>query len=205
MPDGSTKPTPLRGVFSLKRNTAFHASQPYLAEEVHTMTRSPNALGFLVLVAAVSGLLSASAASAPAGSSGPRQDTAADRAELLRLNEQMIQSQIVDRDPAFFERIAVEEFRVLAPGGLIENKKQAIAGVKAWSAKSVKLSATQVVFHGPVAVVMGRMDIDGVMKPVGRWGPLKYMSTWVREGNDWKLLSRSLTPCLDKLVEMGRC
>ncbi len=129
----------------------------------------------------------------------------ADRAELIRLNEELVRTQIVDRDSVFFSALAVDEFRVLAPGGMIEGKAQAIAGLAAWNATAVELTGTEVVFHGPVALVMGRMDIDGEMRPVGRWGPLKYMSTWVHEGGTWRLVSRSLTPCLARLVEMDRC
>jgi hypothetical protein len=128
-----------------------------------------------------------------------------DRETLLLLNAELAHSQIVDRDPTFISKVALENFRVLAPGGLIENKEQAIAGLAAWDATDVTLSDTDVLFHGDVAIVMGRMDIDGIMRPVGRWGPLKYMSTWVKEDGEWRLLSRSLTPCLDKLIELGRC
>lgn len=132
-----------------------------------------------------------------------QQDT--DRKTLLLLNAELAHSQIVDRDPTFIAKVAVENFRVLAPGGLIENKEQAIAGLAAWDATDVTLSNTEVLFYGDVAIVLGRMDIDGIMRPVGRWGPLKYMSTWVKEDGEWRLLSRSLTPCLDKLIELGRC
>lgn len=148
-------------------------------------------------------LLSGCAAMAPPQT--PEPDQEADRTELLRLNDELVRSQILARDSTVLAEVAVDEFRVLAPGGLIENKNQVIAGLSAWDATGVELTGTEVVFYGPVALVMGRMDIDGEMRPVGRWGPLKYMSTWVREGNEWRLLSRSLTPCIDLLVEMGRC
>lgn len=129
----------------------------------------------------------------------------ADRETLLQLNAEVARSQIVDRDPAVISKVALENFRVLAPGGLFENKEQVIAGLPAWDATDVALTSTQVLFHGDVAIVMGRMDIDGTMRPVGRWGPLKYMSTWVKEDGHWRLLSRSLTPCIDKLIELDRC
>jgi hypothetical protein len=132
-------------------------------------------------------------------------DRESDRKELLQLNEELARSQIVDRDSSFISRIALDEFRVLAPGGMIENKSQVIAGLSGWNATDVQLTGTEVVFYGDIALVMGRMDIDGEMRPVGRWGPLKYMSTWVRVGAEWHLLSRSLTPCIDILLEMGRC
>lgn len=142
-------------------------------------------------------------ASPPDSDRNTRQDT--DRETLLRLNTELAHSQIVNRDPTFISKVALENFRVLAPGGLIENKEQVIAGLEAWDATAVTLSDTNVLFHGDVAIVMGRMDIDGIMRPVGRWGPLKYMSTWVKEDGEWRLLSRSLTPCLGKLIELGRC
>ncbi len=132
-------------------------------------------------------------------------DREAERQELLRLNEQLARTQIVERDSTFIKQVALDNFRVLAPGGLIENKSQVIAGLSSWEATDVKLTGTEVVFYGDIALVMGRMDIDGIMRPVGRWGPLKYMSTWVRKGKEWKLLSRSLTPCKEILLEMGRC
>lgn len=142
-------------------------------------------------------------AASPEDNDRATQDT--DREMLLRLNTELVRSQIIDRDPTFISRVALENFRVLAPGGLFENKEQVIAGLPAWDATDVTLTGTKVLFHGDVAIVMGRMDIDGTMRPVGRWGPLKYMSTWVKEDGDWRLLSRSLTPCIDKLIELGRC
>lgn len=142
-------------------------------------------------------------AASPEDSDGVRQDT--DRQTLLRLNTELARSQIVDRDPTFISKVALENFRVLAPGGMFENKEQVIAGLPAWDATDITLTDTEVLFHGDVAIVMGRMDIDGTMRPIGRWGPLKYMSTWVKEDGDWRLLSRSLTPCIDKLIELGRC
>lgn len=151
------------------------------------------------------GLLIGFSSSAASDDEVRERDRDADRAELLRLNTRLAQSQIVERDGEFFSSVAVEQFRVLAPGGLIEDRQQVLSGLTAWNATSVTLTNTQVVFHRDVASVMGRMDIDGEMKPVGRWGPLKYMSTWVLEEGEWKLLSRSLTPCLERLIEMGRC
>ncbi len=134
-----------------------------------------------------------------------RGDRGADRARLLQLDEQLVRTQIIERDATLFDDIAVDGFRVLAPGGMIESKQQAIAGVTAWDASDVQLSGTDIVFHGDVAIMTGRMDIDGTMQPVGRWGPLKYMSTWIKQDGEWRLASRSLTPCLDKLIEIGRC
>lgn len=128
-----------------------------------------------------------------------------DEQVLIELNERLARSQIVEKDPSFLEEVAVAQLRVLAPGGLIEGKQQVIAGLSGWDAIDVTFSKTEITFYQNIAIVSGRMDIDGTMHPVGRWGPLKYMSTWVKDEGRWRLLSRSLTPCLPKLIEMGRC
>jgi len=126
-------------------------------------------------------------------------------AELLRLSAEIFHSQIVENDTTLFSRSAVDEFRVLAPGGLIEDRAQVIGGVSSWNAVGIEISGTEVVRHGPVALVLGRIDIDGEMSPIGRWGPLKFMTVFLREDGQWRLLSRSMTPCVDMLIHVGRC
>ena len=129
----------------------------------------------------------------------------AEEVELLELNARLFQAQIVERDAQLLGQVALPQFRVLAPGGLIENKRQAMDGVAAWDVVSIELTGEEIIREGPVAVVMGRLDINGTMAPVGRFGPLKYMGVFIRSEGEWRFLSRSLTPCLDMLVELGRC
>ena len=130
---------------------------------------------------------------------------AEEETELLELNASLFRAQIVQRDAGLLREVALPQFRVIAPGGLIENKDQAMAGVSAWDVESIELSGEEVIREGNVAVVLGRLDINGTMAPVGRFGPLKYMGVFVRDDGAWRFLSRSLTPCLDMLIQMGRC
>ena len=125
--------------------------------------------------------------------------------DLLKLNETLFRAMIIDQDPALFTAIAVEDFRVLAPGGVVEGKAQAIQGLRAWDVVDIKIMNPQVVRHGNLATVINRLDIDGTMQPIGRWGPLKSMRTFSWEEGEWQLVSHSLTPCLPKAVELGRC
>ncbi|WP_022698670.1 nuclear transport factor 2 family protein [Euryhalocaulis caribicus] len=126
-------------------------------------------------------------------------------AELLALNTALFESMIVERDAALFNETAAEDFRVLAPGGMVEGKAQAAAGVAAWDASGITVSGEEVVRQGDLAIVTGRLDIDGVMKPVGRWGPLKHMSVYQQTDGEWRLVSRSLTPCAEMLIKLDRC
>ena len=147
----------------------------------------------LVVVAGVSVLPSAASAQSAA------------ETEVLMLNERLFRAQIIERDATLLDQVALPHFRVVAPGGLIENKAQAMAGVSAWDVAGIELSGEEVIFDGDVAVVLGRLDIDGTMAPVGRFGPLKYMGVFVRRDGEWRFLSRALTPCIDMLIELGRC
>lgn len=133
------------------------------------------------------------------------QSQAADDAMLRKLSEDIFRAQIVENDTTLFSEYAVEEFRILAPGGLIEDRNHVVAGVQSWDAVGIEVSGVEVVHRGPVAIVFGRIDIDGEMQPIGRWGPLKFMNVFVQEDDGWRLLSRSMTPCADMLIRLGRC
>lgn len=132
-------------------------------------------------------------------------DTQSNIDQILELNSELSRSMIVDRDKALFEDTAVDSFQVLAPGGVVENKQVAIRGLSAWDVKDIKISGATVAIHDNIATVINRLDIDGTMQPIGRWGPLKSMRVFQYENGEWKLVSQSLTPCLPKVIEIGRC
>ncbi|MGB3626918.1 MAG: nuclear transport factor 2 family protein [Henriciella sp.] len=128
-----------------------------------------------------------------------------DEADLLRLNEAIFRSVIVDNQRDQLNAASVPSLVVVAPGGMVEDKAAALAGVAAFDASDITLTGQSVSFQRNVATVTGRLDIDGVVRPVGRFGPLKFMSVYLKEGGEWRLVSRSLTPCLPKLIKAGRC
>ncbi|MHA6289656.1 nuclear transport factor 2 family protein [Maricaulis sp. CAU 1757] len=133
------------------------------------------------------------------------QNLTADEADLLALNERMMRQMIIERSPDLFERHAAENFRVLAPGGMFEDRDAVVAGLSGWDVTDITLSGQELVRDGDLAIITARLDIDGTMRPVGRWGPLKVMSVWQRRDGTWSLVARSLTPCLPPLIEIGRC
>lgn len=151
--------------------------------------------------AALVGLIAA----ASACMTSPDGLPAASDEALLELDAKLLQSMIVERDATLFRSVAVENFRVLAPGGLVEDLESAAKGVEAWTVESIEISGSELVRNGDVGIVISRLDIDGTMAPVGRWGPMKYVGVYQDQGGEWRFLSRSLTPCLPKLIEMGRC
>ena len=127
------------------------------------------------------------------------------RAELLDLDQRLMRSQLIDQDGALFIESSTENFRLMAPGGMFEDRQNVLHGLSAWDVADISLSGREVVFNGNTAMVLARLDIEGTMTPIGRWGPLKMISTYLHADEGWRLFSRALTECHPKLVESGRC
>lgn len=124
---------------------------------------------------------------------------------VIELNSRIMHQQILARDPSLFQEVALDQFLVVAPGGRIEDKAMAIAGVSVWDASAIEVSEEQVIFEGDTAVLVGRIEIDGLMPPVGKLPPMKFMAVFIEKPEGWRLLSRSLTPCFPIAIERGVC
>lgn len=137
----------------------------------------------------------------------PREASAQDSRtrEIIELNSRIMHQQILARDATLFKEVALEQFLVVAPGGRVEDKTMAAAGVGAFDAAGIDIRDEQVIFEGVTAVLVGRIEIDGVMKPVGKLPPMKFMAVFVNGPDGWRLLSRSLTPCFPMAIERGFC
>lgn len=125
--------------------------------------------------------------------------------EIIDLNRRMMHEQIVDRSAGLFQELALEQFLVVAPGGRVENREEAIRGVAAFSADSIDIRDERVVFQDDTAVLVGRLQIHGEMRPVGVLPPMKFMAVFVDGPDGWRILSRSLTPCFEIAVQNGFC
>jgi predicted nucleic acid-binding protein len=92
---------------------------------------------------------------------GARHSTNA--ASNLELNRRIMQEQIIERDAQLFQDVALEQFLVVAPGGRVENKADAVGGVDAWNAESIEIRDEQVVFQ------MGGSSYPDLSPPALRW------------------------------------
>jgi len=137
----------------------------------------------------------------------PRPAAAQDSqaAGIIELNRRIMHEQIIERNADLFAEHSLEQFLVVAPGGRIEDKAQAMGGVNAWDAEAIEVRDEQVIFQGETAVLVGRLQVDGTMEPVGELPPMKFMAVFVNTDGEWKLLARSLTPCFDMAIQRGFC
>jgi len=63
--------------------------------------------------------------------------------------------------------------------------------------------------HGMTAVVVARVQTRrnklGAGAPPGGTGRSRMMNVFVHEQGKWRLLARSITPCVERAVTAGRC
>ncbi len=125
--------------------------------------------------------------------------------ELLRLHRSMLERMIIHHDVAEFERLALDQLRLIPPGGILETKAEVMVGVGAFDVEKVSIEDEVVIQEGTTVVVISKMTLHGEVRPVGRLGPMRTMSVFVHMDGEWRLLARSLTPCLPVAIRSGRC
>lgn len=155
-----------------------------------------------IFLFAISASFGAIAGCAPASGS---KDNSADADIIKQLNREQQEELLLNNNPEPIERLALDNYLVIAPGGRVENKSQAIAGVNSLDVQGVEFSQEQVIFFSDTAVLVGKIEIDGTMQPLGKFPPMKYMATFVKTDDGWRALSRSMTPCAPIAVERGVC
>lgn len=128
--------------------------------------------------------------------------------ELLELHREFVTSQMVEQDPSFLLDHSHPSYRVVAPGGVLEDRDEIIAGLRAFTRiDSVSVSRERVVLVDQVAVVFARLEVHGeIMGPAAGFGPLTTSTVFLRDvDGEWVVISRSTTPCHPMAVEAGRC
>jgi ketosteroid isomerase-like protein len=125
--------------------------------------------------------------------------------DLLVMHREIFEALIVHHDASRFDAVALDELLLVPPGGIVETKQEALEGVGAFAVHDIRIEDEVVTRRGDVAIVVARMTLHGEVRPVGRLGPMRTMSVFVLDGDEWRLLARSLTPCLPVAIQAGRC
>ena len=133
-----------------------------------------------------------------------------DRQALLDLNRQLLESVFVRGETAMLASAALPNLVVVPPGGVVENREQVLNGVpRVAGAEGVEVDDVVVADHGTTAVVVARVrtrrDKPVAGAPPGGTGPSRMMNVFVHEQGKWRLLARSITPCIERAVAAGRC
>jgi hypothetical protein len=134
----------------------------------------------------------------------------ADRQALLDLHRQLLDSVFVRGEAGMLASVALPNLVVVPPGGVVENREQVLNGVaNVAGAEAVRVDDVVVAEHGTTAVVVARVQLkrDKPVAGAPPWGtgPIRMMNVFVNEQGTWRLLARSITPCIERAVAAGRC
>lgn len=128
-----------------------------------------------------------------------------DRDALIQLNRQLLESVFLRQDTTLLAATALPDVIVIPPGGVVEKKPQVIAGVRNVAMDSVIIDDVTVVGHGATAVVVARVMGLGGRRDFTPTGRTRIMNVFVYDQQRWRLLARSITPCIERAVTAGRC
>lgn len=129
---------------------------------------------------------------------------APDRVALLDLHQQLLESVILRSETTLLAAAALPNLIVVPPGGIVENRDQVLSGVRNVAAKSVEIDNVVIADHGTTAVVVARVIADRGAAATAP-GRIRMMSVFVYDHQKWRLLARSITPCIERAVVAGRC
>lgn len=147
----------------------------------------------------VLGLVMAMSAGGRAAAQAP------DREALLLLHRQLLESVFLRGDTAIVAATTLPNLIVVPPGGIVENRAQLLNGVMNTLSDSLVVDDVMIVDHGSTAVVVARVSASRQGRPIVGTGRIRMMSVFVYDNRAWRLLARSVTPCIERAVASGRC
>ena len=128
-----------------------------------------------------------------------------DRDALIQLHKELIETAFLRGESSLLAATALPNLIVVPPGGVVERRDQVIKGLPNVVAESVHIDDVVVADHGATAVVVARVTAKGTAGPVAGSGRSRMMSVFVKDQEQWRLLARSITPCIERAIEAGRC
>jgi hypothetical protein len=128
-----------------------------------------------------------------------------DRDTLIQLHKELIETAFLRGESSLLAATALPNLIVVPPGGVVERRDQVINGLPNVVAESVQIDDVVVADHGATAVVVARVMAKRTAGPVAGSGRSRMMSVFVRDQEQWRLLARSITPCVERAIEAGRC
>jgi hypothetical protein len=144
-------------------------------------------------------------ASACVASRHPETQRAETTEALEQLNRELLESVFIRQDPGLLADVALPNLVVVPPGGIVEDKTQVLSGIANVAMDSVRIDDVRISQHGVTAVITARVTRLGSTPSTNSAGRSRIMSVFVHDRNAWRLLARSITPCIERAIAAGRC
>ncbi|HVL78148.1 MAG TPA: nuclear transport factor 2 family protein [Sphingomicrobium sp.] len=139
-------------------------------------------------VAAALLVLALAAAPAAAASLSPEAQ------ELAALNERVLRAYALGHDSDGYAALAHPRYKIVVEPGLIENRDMAVKGVGNLSFNRFDVTTRSVDIVGDSAIVITTIEAEGRVGNQAFPPRMTMMHFFTREGGEWRLLGRSMTP-----------
>ena len=113
---------------------------------------------------------------------------------LEELNEYLFLEYALKKNTKPLSDIATEDFVLIAAPGMIENKKQAIDGVKNLNISSLNVTVDKIITADNVGIVIGILEMKGTIMNNPVPGKIRFSSTFIKQNGIWRLKARTMTP-----------
>ena len=117
----------------------------------------------------------------------------------------LLESVFLRGDTSIIATAALPNLLVVPPGGIVENRAQLLNGVQNTLSDSLVVDDVTIADHGTTAVVVARVSARTRGRSSVGTGRNRMMSVFVYDNQTWRLLARSVTPCIERAVIAGRC
>lgn len=113
---------------------------------------------------------------------------------LEELNAYLFSEYAINQNTNPLNEVATEDFVLIAAPGMIENKKQAIDGVKNLKISSVNVTVDKIIETENTGIVIGVLEMKGTIMNNPVPGKIRYSSTFIKQDSKWRLAARTMTP-----------
>jgi ketosteroid isomerase-like protein len=121
-----------------------------------------------------------------------------DRADLLAIEADSHRLWLRG-DTAALAELMAEEYRFVVMNGAVERRAEIVGDerrTRQISVRSLELEPGEVTIRGGTAAVISTMRLDGSVQGRPLPGRMRVLSVYTRDGENWRLLARSITPIL---------
>jgi hypothetical protein len=122
---------------------------------------------------------------------------------LVELNRHLFEQLLLHHDPEPYRAVADPEYLFIANIGIVENLEEVTTNLDNLDIKALTVTNEEFRLRNSTAVLVGTMRIQGTVLGFALPAEMRYMSVFVRQGDEWRLLSRSLTEINDPRVGAG--
>jgi len=122
---------------------------------------------------------------------------------LTTLYSELMTEYILHHNTELYAKHTTEDYLLVVEIGLIEDRELVLTTVENLDFKSVIIENEEFLHHGDTVVLIGNKEMKGSIMGYTIDATMRYMSVFVQEEGQWKMLSGSFSPVVHPGVLYG--